>query len=229
MRPTPEQQRSLDSRYYDTGYEEMGIGFAHGQPDHDIICTRCGRTLADDMTSEQRNGPACPECGAGHEEESPAGQEGGHRMNLTTTFNLLHKAGACTARYRFLRESLKNVKDDEPINLLTILETNGFDDALWALQATAENCDKVARLMAADFAEQVLPIWQKYSDDKRPKLAIKAARDFAHGKITREELDAAEAAADAAAGAAGAAADAAARAKQREIFIGYLQPEAGTE
>ena len=125
-------------------------------------------------------------------------------MNLTTTFDLLHKAGACTSRYKFLRESLKDVKDDEPINLLTILETNGFDDALWALCATAENCDKVARLMAADFAE---------------------------GRITRDELTAAEAARDAAEAArdaawadAGAAAEAAARDAQEKIFIGYLQP-----
>jgi hypothetical protein len=191
-------------------------------------------------------------------------------MNLTTTFNLLRKAGACTSRYKFLRESLKGVKDDEPINLLTILEINGLDDALWALCATAENCDKVARLMAADFAEQVLPIWQKYSTDKRPELAIKAARDYAHGRITRKELAAAHAASAAAAwdaaraaawdatgaaawdaswdaagdaawvaagdaawaaagDAAGAAAWDAAGAKQRKIFINYLQPEEVTE
>ena len=134
-------------------------------------------------------------------------------MNLTTTFNLLRKARACSSRYRFLRKSLKDVKDDEPINLLTILETNGLDDALWALCATVENCDKVDRLMAADFAEQVLPIWQKYSQDKRPELAIKAARDFAEGHITRVELDAAR-----------AAAWAAARDAQKKIFIGCLQP-----
>ena len=166
-------------------------------------------------------------------------------MNLTTTFDLLHKAGACTSRYKFLRESLKDVKDDEPINLLTILETNGFGDALWALCATAENCDKVARLMAADFAEQVIPIWKKYSQDIRPELAIKAARDFAEGRITRDELTAAGAAARVAGAAArvaaGAAAWAAARAAwaaawaaraaaraagdaQEKIFIGYLQP-----
>ena len=174
-------------------------------------------------------------------------------MQLTTTFKLLRKAIACTPRYKFLRESLVDVKDDDPINLLTILETNGLDDALWALCATAENCDKVARLMAADFAEEVLPIWQKYSEDKRPELAIKAARDFAHGLIASEEITAARddawaaigdavwitawAAAGAAAGeaagaaawavareAARAAAGAAAQQKQREIFISYLQP-----
>ena len=174
---------------------------------------------------------------------------------LTTTFKLLRKVGACTERYKFLRSALKGVEDEEPINLLSILETNGLDDAFWALNATSENCDKAARLMAADFAQQVIPIWRKYSEtDKRPQKAIKAARDFANGKITREELDAARAAAGDAAGdaaraaardaagaaagdAAGAAAGDAARAaardawaaakkKQREIFIRHCQPEA---
>ena len=134
-------------------------------------------------------------------------------MTLTTTFNLIRKANACAGRYKFLRYALHAVTDDEPINLLTILETNGLDDAIWALSATAENCDTVARLMAADFAEQVLPIWQKYSEDTRPELAIKAARDFANGLITAEQRAAAGAAAgDAAWAAAGAAAWAAARA-----------------
>ena len=127
-------------------------------------------------------------------------------MTLTTTFNLLRKANACAGRYKFLRNALPAVTDDEPINLLTILETNGLDDALWALSATAENCDKVARLMAADFAEQVLPLWRKYSTDKRPELAIRAARDFADGLITAEQRAAAGAAAGAAAWAASRAA-----------------------
>jgi len=173
-------------------------------------------------------------------------------MKLTTTFRLLRKALACTPRYEFLRKALSREEygDDTSINLLTILDTNGLDDALWALSATAENCDKVARLMAADLAEQVLPIWQKYSRDKRPELAIKAARDFANNLITSEERDAAGAAAwaaardaawaaarDAARAAAWAAARAAARdaawdaawaaarEKQKEIFISYLRPE----
>jgi hypothetical protein len=58
----------------------------------------------------------------------------------------------------------------------------------------------VARLVAADFAARVLPIWaKKYPKDDRPAKAIKAAKDFARGKITREELAAAGAAARAAA------------------------------
>jgi hypothetical protein len=147
-------------------------------------------------------------------------------MKLTTTLDLLHKAGACTSGYKTLITALgAEYPHEKPIDLLTILDTNGLEDALWALCATAENCDMVARLMAADFAEQVLPIWQKYSKDDRPALAIQAARDFAHGRIYRQEMAAAgdaawaaarDAAGDAARDAAGAAAGAAARAAARD-------------
>ena len=157
-------------------------------------------------------------------------------MKLTTTLNLLHEAHACEPRYKVLLAGLGlDYPKDKPIDLMTILDICGLDDAMWAMCATAENCKKVARLMAADFAKQVLPIWQKHSNDKRPEMAIKAARDFAHGKITREEMaavrDAARAAGDAAwdawdardaAWAARAAARDAAWDKQREIFARYL-------
>ena len=114
-------------------------------------------------------------------------------MTLTTTLRLLRNAHACTSLYTFPREALgPKYGDNKPINSLAILKTNGLDDALWALHATAQNCDMVARLMAADFAARVLPIWKKmYPKDDRPAKAIKAARDFARGKITSQELDAA--------------------------------------
>jgi hypothetical protein len=101
--------------------------------------------------------------------------------------------------------------------------------------------DKTARLFAADCAEHVLPIFEKkYPDDKRPRLAILAARDFAYGKISAKERDAARAAARAAAwdaaraaardaagaaawAAAGAAAGAAEWAAAREAQIGIVR------
>src|SRR3990167_7392296 len=71
--------------------------------------------------------------------------------------------------------------------------------------------EQSARLFAADCAEHVLPVWEAYTDDDRPRLAIAAARAYARGEIDLEELDAARAAAeDAAWAAARAAAGAAA-------------------
>jgi len=126
-----------------------------------------------------------------------------------------------------------------------------IEDALWAFRATEQNCDKVARLMASDFAQEALPLWHKYyPEDKRPAEAIQAARDFANGLITKEQLNIARAAAYAASNAASyasaaasaaaasyAAADAASAAyyvasyasyaagkeKREQIFRSYLQ------
>ena len=119
-------------------------------------------------------------------------------MVLTTTLNRLHAANACAERYQHLLKALggPSVNHDAPINLLTILDSNGVDDCLWALQATEQNCDVVARLMACDFAEAVLQNFEKqYPKDQRPRAAIEAARKFARGEITAEELAAASAAA----------------------------------
>ena len=138
-------------------------------------------------------------------------------VKLTTTLNRLRAAGACESRYAHLLRALGGTSfdHDAPINLLTILEHNGVDDCLWALCATAENCDQVARLMAADFAEAVLPLYElRYPNDLRPRSAIESARRFARGEITAAVLADARAAArdavrDVARDAAGAAARAA--------------------
>ena len=67
--------------------------------------------------------------------------------------------------------------------------------------------NKTLRLYAADCAERVVSLYEKdYPTDTRPRKAIQAARDFANGKITAEELNAAANAAYAAACAATAAA-----------------------
>lgn len=115
-------------------------------------------------------------------------------VRLTTTLNLLHDAGACRERYGHLVRALggRSYDHDAPINLLTILEHNGIDDCLWALRATVENCDGVARLMAADFAGAVLPIYERARpQDRRPRVAIETARRFARGEAGSDELAAA--------------------------------------
>jgi hypothetical protein len=139
------------------------------------------------------------------------------KIVLVTSLYRLRKHNACSARYAHLVDKLgPEWGDKDEINLLDILKHNGTADCLWALCATVKHPegDKVIRLMAADFAEAVLSIFEKkYPEDDRPRKAIKAARDFANGKITTEERAAVGDAAWAAVGdAAGAAAWAAARA-----------------
>jgi hypothetical protein len=147
-------------------------------------------------------------------------------MKLITTLAIIRQHDPCTDGWKKL---LKHVGKDYPenghIDFATILESNGLDDALWALRAVLpeqeKDRDRLARLFACDCAEAVLHIYDKdYPDDNRPREAVRVARAFAEGKATGDELaaamDAARAAArdaarDAAWDAAWAAAWAAAR------------------
>ena len=169
------------------------------------------------------------------------------KVKLTTTLVKLKDKGVCIDGYRKLIKHLgADYPADKPINLLTILDSNGVQDMLWCLRATREDCVKIRCYMAADFAESVLHIFaKKYPNDDRPAKAIQAARDFADSKINKSadaaaaaayaaadaaaadadaaaadaaaaDADAADAAADAAAAAAAAAAYAAARAKEKQ-------------
>jgi hypothetical protein len=125
---------------------------------------------------------------------------------MQTTLNKIKDYSPCEDGWNILLNHLnKTQSDDEVLELRTILESNGLDDTIWALRAV-EGKDKEIRLFAADCAEMVLPIYEKdYPYDKRPRLAIQAARDYSNGLITIKELDAASTASAAARAAASAA------------------------
>jgi len=114
---------------------------------------------------------------------------------MQTTLNKIKLHSPCENGWKKLLGHLnKTQSDDEPLELRTILESNGLNDTIWALRVL-EGMDKEIRLFAIDCAEMVLPIYEKeYPDDKRPRLAINAARNYANGLITLEELTAAWAA-----------------------------------
>ena len=128
---------------------------------------------------------------------------------MKTTLKQIRAHRPCVDGWEKLLAHLGKTKaDNEPLAILTILESNGLDDALWALRAV-EGKDCEIRLMACDFAESVLGLFEEgHPDDKRPREAIETARKFAKGKATKDELRAAWAAAGAAADAAWVARDA---------------------
>ena len=149
---------------------------------------------------------------------------------LYTTFNKLHENNACKEGYKKLAEYLGGVKSygkDTPIPLTVVLESNGLGDALWCLSATVEDCERSVRLLACDYAEHVLHLFEtKYPDDKCPRTAIDVSRRYANGESTIDELAAARDAAWAAARAAAwDAARETERAWQKEKFIEMLNRE----
>jgi len=145
----------------------------------------------------------------------------------TTTLSRIREAQPCREGWEKLLAHLGKTKaDDEPLQLLTVLDSNGLDDALWVLSYAMPD-DRLARHFQAWCAEQVLPIFEaERPGDMRVRDqiamlrndgALAAARDAARAAALAAARDAALAAAlaaawDAAWDAARAAASAAASA-----------------
>ncbi len=130
-------------------------------------------------------------------------------IEFSVTLSGLRKASACINGYNKVVRMLQNkpfseadsergsyirLAHKEPIPLLSILESNGLDDALWALSC-ATGVDRDARLFSVWCARQV----QHLMTDQRSIDALDVAERFANGTATEKELTASRAAACAAA------------------------------
>ena len=113
---------------------------------------------------------------------------------MKTTLNKIRKYEPCIDGWQKLLAHFGKTKaDDEPLSLLTILDSNGLNDALWCLRAV-EGRDKEIRLYAVWCARQV----QHLMNDQRSIDALDIAERYANGEATQDELNAAKAAASAA-------------------------------
>ena len=136
---------------------------------------------------------------------------------MKTTLNHIRAFVPCTSGWTKLLAHLGKTKaDDEPLSILTILKSNGLDDALWCLRAV-EVMDKEIRLLTVSFARQV----QHLMTDPRSLEALDVAERFANGLATQDELAAANAASNAAAYAAANTANATAMAAARAAYAAY--------
>ena len=123
---------------------------------------------------------------------------------LDTTLSAIGAANPCGTGYKKLVNYLGGAKKygyQTPIPLLTILDSNGIDDALWvAVNILGNQGEMIAHTFACDCAERVLHIYEKHhSDDSRPRNAIAVKRRWLGKEATDEELAAARADARAAA------------------------------
>lgn len=117
-----------------------------------------------------------------------------------TTLERIRDAKPCREGWEKLLAYLgKTAADDEPLSLLTVLESNALDDALWVL-SNAMPDDRLARHFQAWCAEQVLHLFEaEHPNDRRVRDQIAMLR---RDDATAEERDAVWAAAEDAAGAA---------------------------
>ena len=126
-------------------------------------------------------------------------------MILTKQF--LKEKEACREGYEFACENLLGLEHEAVINKL--IETGHVNWANWFITRMMDYKQRVQYAVFA--AEQVLDIFEKkYPEDKRPRLAIEAAKKCIEDPSEENKQAARKArAADAAAAAAAAAADAA--------------------
>lgn len=79
---------------------------------------------------------------------------------MKTTLNGIRACHPCEDGWEKLLKHLGKTKaDDEPLDLLTVLESNGIADALWCLRAVDQKYDKVIRKLACDYALAVAHLW----------------------------------------------------------------------
>lgn len=108
---------------------------------------------------------------------------------MQTTLRKIRKMQPCTRGWnKLLRYLGKAEADDATLSLLTILESNGLSDALWALCAV-EGYAREIRLYAVECARDV----QHLMTDPRSLAALDVAEQFANGDATEMELTAARA------------------------------------
>ena len=96
----------------------------------------------------------------------------------TTTLSRIREAQPCREGWEKLLAHLGKTKaDDEPLQLLTVLDSNGLDDALWVLSYAMPD-DRLARHFQAWCAEQVLHIFEaEHPTDTRVRDQIAMLRN----------------------------------------------------
>ena len=104
-----------------------------------------------------------------------------------TYFTTLNKIRAHKFRSNGWEKLLRNLNktdaDDEPLSLVTILDSNGLNDAIWCLRA-CDGIEKNARLFAVWCARQM----QHLMKDELSITALDISERYAHGNATDAEL-----------------------------------------
>ena len=107
---------------------------------------------------------------------------------LYTTFEKAKEARACILPYKKMAKALGGINKygkNTPLPLDKVLEVCGLNDAIWCFRCTTQSSDNIRIEFACRCAEHVLHFFEdKYPGDKRPRLAIEAARDCLMNKTT---------------------------------------------
>ena len=99
---------------------------------------------------------------------------------MKTTLRRIKEHDPCSEGWaKLLKHLNKTEADDEELSLLTILESNGREDTIWALRCV-DGYDREFRLYAVWCARQV----QHLMTDPRSTDAVDVAERYANGEAT---------------------------------------------
>jgi hypothetical protein len=86
-----------------------------------------------------------------------------------------------------IEKALKAYPDQTEISLRQLLDSNGIEDAVWALRCIDDKNTEL--LFRVDIASLVVPVYEKwYPNDFRVRNYIKAMYDFVDKKISEKDL-----------------------------------------
>ena len=104
---------------------------------------------------------------------------------ITTTLKEIRRHRPCQPGWQRLLSHLGKTKpDDEPLSLITILESNGFGHAIWCLRALPESEHWRVRLFTVACANQV----KHLMTDERSLNALRVSKAYALGFASRIEF-----------------------------------------
>jgi hypothetical protein len=121
-------------------------------------------------------------------------------MKTTLNYEELKELDACSDGIA----TFYDAHGDKTVTLSEGFKSNGWGDFWWYISEIKDQLSseqhRDLRLLACDYAESVLGLFEKeYPDDDRPRKAIEVSRLYAHGNVSKKQLDAArDAASDAA-------------------------------
>lgn len=104
-------------------------------------------------------------------------------MTILTTLNHVKKFLEPDPFSKLLAGLGKTAPDDEPLDMLKILEINGLDDCLWAFDYNLPR--PARRLLAVVFAKRARPLMT----DRRSIDALDVAERHANGLATDQEFE----------------------------------------
>jgi hypothetical protein len=103
---------------------------------------------------------------------------------MYTTLNKIREKELCAPVWAKLLKSLSKTEgDDQPLSIISIIDSNGIEFAIWCLRAV-EGHDREIRLFTVDSARDV----QHLMTDPNSIAALDVAERFANGEATVEEL-----------------------------------------